>query len=187
MRLGMLPALIGTLVPLGLSGQTPRPAPAPPATARTAFSPSYRGFTPGRSYQEFAERARSLARRETLRCNTSRRTAQLMECGVMIRDPQDSAKFYLSAYILEGKVAMVSLTDSGGQRLVDWARKDLTTRFGPAHRRERSMLEWTSGRRVVRLNWRGAGAARWISITLRDDDVMDGISRYVQRAKPRRS
>ena len=186
MRLRIVVALIGTLVPLALSGQTPRPAPAPSA-ARTAFSPSYRGFTPGRSYQEFAERARSLARRDTLRCNTSRRTAQLMECGVMIRDPQDSAKFYLSAYILEGKVAMVSLTDSGGQRLVDWARKDLTTRFGPAHRRERSMLEWTSGRRVVRLNWRGTGAARWISITLRDDDVMDGISRYVQGSKPRRS
>ena len=149
--------------------------------ARTAFSPTYRGFTPGRSYQEFAERARALARRDTLRCNTSRRTAQLMECGVMIRDPADSARFYLSAYVLEGKIAMVSLTDSGGQRLVDWARQDLTKRFGAAHRRERSMLEWTSGRRVVRLNWRGAGAARWISITLRDDDVMDRIASYVRR------
>ena len=91
----------------------------------------------------------------------------------MIRDPSDSARFYLSAYVLEGSVAMVSLTDSGGQRLVDWARRDLTKRFGPAHRRERSMMEWTSGRRQVRLNWRGAGPARWISITLRDDDVMD--------------
>jgi hypothetical protein len=170
-----------------LRGQTPpppsRPAAPPraPAAARTALSPSYRGFTPGRSYQEFAERARTLARRDTLRCNTSRRTAQLMECGVMIRDPSDSARFYLSAYVLEGKVAMVSLTDSGGPRLVEWARRDLTNRFGPAHRRERSMLEWTSGRRVIRLNWRGAGPARWISITLRDDDVMDGISKYVRR------
>jgi hypothetical protein len=46
------------------------------------------------------------------------------------------------------------------------------------------MLEWTSGRRVVRLNWRGRGNARWISITLRDDDVMDGIARYIpQRAR----
>lgn len=99
----------------------------------------------------------------------------------MIRDPADSARFYLSAYVLEGKVAMVSLTDSGGPRLVEWARRDLTNRFGPAHRRERSMLEWTSGRRVVRLNWRGAGTARWISITLRDDDVMDRIAGYVRR------
>jgi hypothetical protein len=145
---------------------------------------SYRGFAPGRPYREFAERARALARRDTLRCNTSRKTAQLMECGVMIRDPQDSADFYLSAYVLEGKIAMVSLTDSGGPALVPWARGDLTKRLGPARRRERSMLEWTSGRRVARLNWRGAGTARWISITLRDDDVMDRISHYV--AKPTR-
>jgi hypothetical protein len=103
---------------------------------------------------------------------------------VMIRDPQDSARFYLGAYVLEGKIAMVTLTDSGGPRLVEWARRDMTTRFGPSHRRERSMLEWTSGRRVVRLNWRGVGNARWISITLRDDDVMDGIARYVRRPLP---
>jgi hypothetical protein len=122
-----------------------------------------------------------LAHRDTLRCNTSRRTAQLMECGVTIRDPSDSARFYLSAYVLEGKIAMVSLTDSGGPKLVQWARRDLTKRFGPAHRRERSMMEWTSGRRVARLNWRGAGTARWISITLRDDEVMDHISKYVAR------
>ena len=173
MRRALLPLV---LIAAPLAAQTP-----PSTPARTAFSPTYRGFTPGRSYQEFAERARALARRDTLRCNTSRRTAQLMECGVMIRDPADSARFYLSAYVLEGKIAMVSLTDSGGQRLVDWARQDLTKRFGAAHRRERSMLEWTSGRRVVRLNWRGAGAARWISITLRDDDVMDRIATYVRR------
>jgi hypothetical protein len=156
---------------------------APQAAPRTALAVTYRGFTPGRPYQEFAERARALARRDTLRCNTSRKTAQLMECGVMIRDPSDSARFYLSAYVLEGRIAMVSLTDSGGPRLVEWARRDMTKRLGPAHRRERSMLEWTSGRRVVRLNWRGSGAARWISITLRDDDVMNRIARYVSRPK----
>ena len=171
--------LTALVVPAILVGQTPPSRPAAAAAPRTALSPSYRGFTPGRSYQEFAERARALSSRDTLRCNTSRNTAQLMECGVMIRDPQDSAKFYLSAYVLEGKVAMVSLTDSGGPRLVEWARRDLSTRFGPSHRRERSMLEWASGRRVVRLNWRGRGNARWISITLRDDDVMDGIARYI--------
>ncbi len=177
------------VVPALLVGQTP-PSPArttPASSARVApLSPSYRGFTPGRSYQEFAERARALASRDTLRCNTSRNTAQLMECGVMIRDPQDSAHFYLSAYVLEGRVAMVSLTDSGGPRLVEWARRDMTERFGPSHRRERSMLEWASGRRVVRLNWRGRANARWISITLRDDDVMDGIARYVKRPPPAR-
>ena len=165
----------------------PRLAAQVPATppAAIVFSPSYRGFAPGRPYREFAERARALAQRDTLRCNTSRKTAQLMECGVMIRDPGDSARFYLSAYVLEGKIAMVSLTDSGGPTLVQWARRDLSKRFGPAHRRERSMMEWTSGRRVARLNWRGRGAARWISITLRDDDVMDRIANYVTRPSKR--
>lgn len=157
----------------------------PTAPPPVAFSPTYRGFTPGRPYREFAQHARSLAQRDTLRCNTSRKTAQLMECGVMIRDPSDSARFYLSAYVLEGKIAMVSLTDSGGANLVQWARRDLTKRFGPAHRRERSMMEWTSGRRVARLNWRGRGAARWISITLRDDDVMGSIAKYVTRPSKR--
>jgi hypothetical protein len=168
--------LAALLVPAVLVGQTPRTA---------ALVPSYRGFTPGRSYKEFAERARLLASRDTLRCNTSRNTAQLMECGVMIRDPQDSARFYLSAYVLEGKVAIVSLQDSGGPRLVEWARRDMSARFGPSHRRERSMLEWRSGRRVVRLNWRGRGNARWISIMLQDDDVVDRIARYIPTTKRR--
>jgi hypothetical protein len=169
--------LAALVAPVILVGQTP-PAASPRVALKAA---SYRGFMPGRPYQEFAARARALASRDTLRCNTSRNTAQLMECGVMIRDPQDSARFYLSAYVLEGKIAMVSLTDSGGPRLVEWARRDMSARFGPSQRRERSMLEWSSGRRVVRLNWRGRGTARWISITLRDDDVMDGIARYVKR------
>jgi hypothetical protein len=167
----------------------PAPSAARPAApaAPVVFSPSYRGFSPGRPYREFAERARSLVHRDTLRCNTSRKTAQLMECGVMIRDPSDSARFYLSAYVLEGKIAMVSLTDSGGPSLVRWARRDLTKRFGAAHRRERSMLEWTSGHRVARLNWRGRGTARWISITLRDDDVMNLIANYIPKRPKKRA
>jgi hypothetical protein len=182
MRLPLcLVCLCAAVVPIGTAQSRATPTAPPPVT----FSALYRGFSPGRPYREFAERARSLASRDTLRCNTSRKTAQLMECGVMIRDPSDSARFYLSAYVLEGKIAMVSLTDSGGPNLVQWARRDLTTRFGPAHRRERSMLEWTSGKRVARLNWRGAGAARWISITLRDDDVMSRIANYVQRPTKR--
>lgn len=169
--------LAALAVPALLAGQTPLPNPVVPMAVR--------GFRAGVPYREFAERARALAQKDTLRCNTSRNTAQLMECGVMIRDPSDSARFYLSAYVLEGRIAMVSLTDSGGPRLVEWARRDLAARFGQAHRRERSMWEWTSGRRVARLNWRGRGEARWISITLRDDEVMDGISRYVRRTNRR--
>ncbi|MGH7529987.1 MAG: hypothetical protein ACREMN_06345 [Gemmatimonadales bacterium] len=169
------------LLPVALAGQNP-PAPAA-ATSRPAATLSYRGFTAGKSYREFAQRARALAQRDVLRCNTSRHTAQLMECGVMIRDPRDSASFYLSAYVLEGKTAMVSLTDSGTPSLVDRTRRDLTAQLGPPQRRERSMLEWTSGRRVVRLNWRGARQWRVISITLTDNDVMDRISKYVKRAQ----
>jgi hypothetical protein len=153
--------------------------------AQAPTLPPYRGFTPGRPYKEFADRARALAGRETLTCNTSRKTAQLMECGVLIRDPSDSARFYLSAYVLEGNIAMVSLTDSGGPRLVEWARRDLTAKLGPPTRRERSMLEWSKGRRVARLNWRGTGQTRWISITLRDDEVMDRIARFVKRPAKR--
>lgn len=156
------------------------------AAAAPASTPSYRGFTPGRPYQEFATRARQLAGRDALRCNTSKQTAQLMECGVPIRDPRDSAQFYLSAYVLEGKVAMVSLFDSSataGRRLVERTQRDLVARFGAPHRRERSMYEWTSGRRIVRLNWRGAGQWRVISITMTDRDVMDRIGAYVNRSK----
>src|SRR5262245_47271812 len=77
-------------------------------------TPTYRGFTPGMSYRTFADRARTLAASDTLRCNTSANTAQLMECGVKIRDPKDSARFYLSAYVIEGRIAMVELFDSAG-------------------------------------------------------------------------
>src|SRR6266581_1647512 len=88
---------------------------APPRSGNPAVAvPVYRGFSPGAPYRAFAERARALAPRDTLRCNTSRNTAQLMECGVGIRDPADGANFYLSAYVLEGKVAMVAFYDSAG-------------------------------------------------------------------------
>lgn len=180
-----LPLCLVCLCTTAVPTLAPQSRATPAATV--TFSPDYRGFAPGRPYREFAERARSLARRDTLRCNTSRNTAQLMECGVTIRDPSDSARFYLSAYVLEGKIAMVSLTDSGGPSLVQWARRDLSKRFGPAHKRERSMMEWTSGKRVARLNWRGRGTARWISITLRDDDVMARIANYVRRPAKRKS
>lgn len=155
----------------------------PAAVAAQAFAPVYRGFAAGVPYREFAERARALARRDTFRCITSRRTARLMECGVVIRDPADSAGFYLSAYVLDGKIAMVSFTDSGGPRLVERTKSDIGKRFGPAHRTEIGMWEWRKGREVARFNWRGRGAARWVSITLADYDVMDGISRFARRSR----
>ncbi len=41
------------------------------------------------------------------------------------------------------------------------------------------MWEWKSGRKVTRFSWRGRGAMRWIFIQLEDDDLLDGITRYL--------
>lgn len=169
LRLGLL----ALALPAALSAQGATPAAAP----------AYRGFAPGASYREFTERARALARRDPLICNTSRRTAQLMECGVLIRDPADNVGFYLSAYLLEGKVAMLSFGDSGSVVLVDRVKRDLTSRFGPPRPTGIGTWEWTYGPRVVRFNWRGRGATRWVYVTLWDSDVMDGITRYVSRRR----
>lgn len=146
-------------------------------------SPAYRGFSPGMTYRVFAEQARALAAQDVLHCNTSANTAQLMECGVAIRDPSDSARFYLSAYVIEGKIAMVSFGDSGDARLVERTRRDLARRFGPARAIGHGSWEWTSGRRVTRLTWRGHGAARWIYVNLTDYDLMNGVARYRKAAK----
>jgi hypothetical protein len=140
--------------------------------------PVYRGFSPGMEYRVFAAQARALAEGDVLRCNTSVHTAQLMECGVVIRDPSDSARFYLSAYVIEGKIAMVSFGDSGDARLVDRMRRDLARRFGPARALTRGGWEWKNGHWATRLNWRGQGAARWIYVNLTDYDLMDRVSRY---------
>jgi hypothetical protein len=153
-----------------------------PAAAQDR-APAYRGFVPGAPFRDFAERARTLAGPEPLVCNTSRRTANLMECGVLIRDPADDATFYLSAFVLEGRVAMVSLGDSGGPSLVDRVRRDLTARFGAGAATGASTLEWVYGRQVVRFNWRGRGSQRWIYVTLEDRDVTDRIARYARRSR----
>lgn len=145
--------------------------------------PSYRGFSPAVSYREFAERARALAREAPLACNTSRRTAQLMECGVVIRDPHDSASFYLSAYILEGRVALLSFGDSGGAPLVERMQRELTARFGKPKTTGRGTWEWVAGRQVARFNWRARGARRYVFLELRDGAILDSISKYLPRAR----
>jgi hypothetical protein len=151
--------------------------------ATQVSTPTYRGFAPGVPYREFAERARALAGAGSLVCNTSRRTAQLMECGVAIRDAADGATFYVSAFVLEGRVAMVSLGDSGGPPLVERMRRDLTAHFGAGQHTGVSTVEWVYGRQVVRFNWRGRGSQRWIYITLEDRDVTDRINRYARRVR----
>src|SRR5881409_2389584 len=69
-------ALLALLAPVAIAAQAP---------------PAYRGFTPGISYRAFIERARALADSDVVRCQSSSHTAQLMECGVVIRDPSDVA------------------------------------------------------------------------------------------------
>jgi hypothetical protein len=167
--------------PLAGLTQTP-PGPARPALA----TPVYRGFTPGISYRAFVERARTLADSDVVRCQTSPRTAQVMECGVVIRGPEDASRFYLSAHFIEGNADVVAFYDSAGfgdkrgVPLVDRTKKELARLFGRPRPIGKSGWEWRYGRRAVRLNWRGRGTARWVSITLMDKDVMDRISAYVK-------
>ncbi|MGH7537296.1 MAG: hypothetical protein ACREMF_01560 [Gemmatimonadales bacterium] len=175
MRAGLL-----LVIPAIAWGQTPTHLPGPVTPV------AYRGFVLAAPYADFTIRARALVAPNAapLVCNTSRRTAQLMECGQWIRDPSDSAGFYLAAYVLEGRVAFLSFGDSGGAPLVARVQRDLTTRFGQPRATRGSMWEWRSGREVVRLTWRGRGAARWFYIALWDEELMDRIARYVPR-RPR--
>src|SRR6266513_1886842 len=167
-------AVLALLLPTHLVAQAA--APAPP----------YRGFTPGIGYRAFVQQARALADNDVLRCQTSPRTAQIMECAVLIRDPRDGARFYLSAHFIESDADMVALYDSAGfgnargVTLVDRTKRDLTRVFGRPHVLGAGAWQWRYGRRVVRLSWRGRGTARWVSITLTDGAVMDRISRYVR-------
>src|SRR3989442_10809723 len=138
--------------------QTP-PGPAGHALA----TPAYRGFTPGISYRAFVERARTLADSDVVRCQTSPRTARVMECGVVIRGPNDASRFYLSAHFIEGNADMVAFYDSAGfgdkrgVPLVDRTKKELTRLFGRPRPIGKSGWEWRYGRRAVRFNWRGRG------------------------------
>ncbi|HJS42433.1 MAG TPA: hypothetical protein VJ755_03110 [Gemmatimonadales bacterium] len=155
-------------------------APAPPLL-------SYRGFTPGMGYRDFATKARAMAQpKEVLGCQTMKSTAQVMDCGVRVRDPADSALFYLSANVIEGRTSVISFIDSGKVSLLKQRQSELRNQLGTPTRRERSMWEWTNGRRFVRLNWRGGQDWRVVSITLNDRDVMNKIASYVPKKPPKR-
>src|SRR5438105_4873863 len=139
-------ALVALLAPVALAAQA---------------TPPYRGFTPGISYRAFIERARALADSDVVRCQTSPRTAQIMECGVVIRDPGDRARFYLSAHFVEGNADVVALYDSAGfgdargVALVNRTKQGLTRVFGRPRPIGKSGWEWRYGRKVVRFSWRG--------------------------------
>ncbi|HEY3219197.1 MAG TPA: hypothetical protein VGJ80_00570 [Gemmatimonadales bacterium] len=158
---------LGLLLLFVQAPQTPRPF-------------AYRGFAPGMAYRDFAAQARSMTQSDSdfLACQTMRRTAQVMDCGVRVRDPVDSARFYLSANVIEGRTSVIAFVDSGKVALLKRRQDDMRARLGPPQRRERSTWEWTKGRRFIRLTWRGRSDWRVISITLNDRDVMDRIARY---------
>src|SRR5256885_2317475 len=172
-------AVLSLLLPVPLAGQATVP-------------PPYRGFTPGIAYRAFVQQARALADNDVLRCQTSPRTAQIMECAVLIRDPRDGARFYLSAHFIESDADMVALYDSAGfgdargAALLDRTKRDLRHVFGRPHVLGAGAWQWRYGRRVVRLSWRARGTARWVSITLTDRDVMDRIARYAKTATRRK-
>ena len=164
---------------------------SPPGPALHAQAPEpppplgYRGFTLATPYAEFSARARTLkdSAAAALLCNTSRRTAQLMECGVPILDPADSADFYLAAYLLEGRVAFLSFGDSGSAPLVERLQQDLRGRFGKPTAARAGMWEWRSGREVARLTWRGRGPARWVYVALWDEPLMNRIAGYLPKQR----
>lgn len=166
-----LPACL-LLLPAALGAQVPIGAVTPPPLV-------YRGFAAGATFREFARQARTLAYRDTLVCQTSSRTARLMECGVSIRDPRDSTRYYLAAYLIDERVAQIALTDSGRSQLLTRTQTDLTRRFGRPDSVGRGMWQWRRGATVGRLTWRGRQDRRWISITLTDPTTMEQISRFV--------
>jgi hypothetical protein len=156
------------------------PAAASPAKPPTR-SLAYRGFSPGMSYRDFASKARGMAQtnKDILACQTMRNTAQVMDCGINVRDPIDSARFYLSANVIEGRASVISFFDSGSVAVLTRTQDDMRQRLGPPQRHERSMWEWSNGRRFIRLNWRGGRNWRHLNITLNDLDVLERIARYV--------
>ena len=186
LRLALLAVVTPGVIAAQVTARPPASSPLPP-------SPPYRGFSPGISYRAFVERARALADSDVLRCQTSPHTAQIMECGVVIRDPRDAARFYLSAHFIEGNADVVAFYDSAGfgnargVPLVNSTKQDLTRVFGRPRPLGKSGWEWRYGRKSVRFSWRGRGPARWVSVTLTDNDVMDRIGRYVRPAARRKS
>lgn len=176
----LLPAAVLALLtpPLTAAAQA---ASVPAAASPPAVARSYRGFVAGATYREFAQRARALQRsvREPLVCTTSRRTAQLMECRVAIRDTTDSAAFELTAHFIDGRAGFISFGDSGGPALVRRMQDELRHLQGAPTSEARGTWEWRANRRFIRLNWRGRGEARWVYLTLTDLDVLDEVRRYV--------
>jgi hypothetical protein len=132
---------------------------------------------------EFTTRARALTRAGSipLVCNTATRTAQVMECGVIIHDPDDGAEFYLSGHFINGRADVISFGDSGTTNLVIRVQRELRARYGVPHPVGTAAWRWRQGHQFVGLTWRARGSRRWIFIQLTDTDVMRGIGQYLPK------
>lgn len=148
------------------------------ATAAIGQRPlAYQNLRPGSRLAEFARDVNRLAARDSLRCRTSTRTADLMECGAVVRD--GDRRPYISAFVIAGRIAMISVIDSGGPALVDDWRSRLRSTYGDARPTGRGMVEWVATSTVARFTWRGRGDQRWISLTLTHEPTLAEIDRYL--------
>jgi len=170
-------------LPAALAAQAAPVAVVAPPARPPVPALAYRGFAPGGSFRSFAQVARSLADRDTLVCQTSRRTARLMECGVRIRDPEDSVRYYVAAHFVDQQVDLIAFTDSGVTGLVTRTQRDLTRRFGRADSVGRGMWQWRREGVVARLTWRGRGERRWISFTLMHPATINQVRALVPASK----
>jgi len=148
--------------------QAPQGATAPPRPF------AYRGFAPGMAYRDFASRARSIAQGDSdiLACQTMHNTAQVMDCGVRVRDPVDSARFYLSANVIESRTSVIAFVDSGKVALVRRTQDEhaQAPRYAAAPRAQHVGMDQGATVHPAQL----AGRPEWrvISITLNDRDVL---------------
>jgi hypothetical protein len=155
------------------------------ATPLVAQDPlEYRGLAPGASLSDFARSANTLASQDSLTCRTSAHTAALMECGVTITDGETTPT--LNAFVIGGRIGLLSVTDSGGAALVARWRDALTAAYGPGVMTRRAMIQWASGERVARLTWRASGDVRWISLTLAHEETLAQIERFLGPRQPTR-
>jgi len=149
----------------------------------TAQSLSYRGLEPGMPFADFSRAANRLGAADSLTCRTSAKTASLMECGITIADRE--RRLTLSAFLIEERVGMLSVTDSGGPELVDRWRNALIGSWGPGIGTTRAMVQWVAGEKVARLTWRAAGQQRWVSLTLAHDPTLARIEEFLPGATRR--
>ena len=144
---------------------------------------AYRGLEPGIPLTDLSRAVNRLAAGDSLSCRTSPRTAALMECGASIAD--QGHLLTLSAFVIEGRVGLLSVTDSGGPDLVARWRQGLASQWGPGIETPRAMVQWVNGSSVARFTWRAAGDARWVSLTLAHDATLARIDQFL-RAGARR-